>query len=199
MKTTNKLILTFAMTIALGSIVNAQENQSNDKTRFSIEIDPATFILDGYSVHLRVQPKNSNHLLIGAGVYAMDFPDLIVEFNPENKDEGWDVRLNQGYGLFGEYHFSEVNQKFFVGTQLSIQQYKIENENEVGTEEFNNFLGMAYAGYTIKPFNSNSLYFKPWAGIGYTTKVSGETKIGDSEYDVAPVLMFATLHVGYTF
>jgi hypothetical protein len=199
MKTTNKLILALALIIGLVNVVSAQKNESNDKTRFSVEIDPITFPLNGYGVHLIVQPKTSNHLLIGAGTYAMNIPDLLVGFNPENKDKGWNVRLNQGYGLFGEYHFSEVNKKLFVGTQLAFQQYKIENGNELGTEKFNNFLVMAYLGYTIKPFVNNGLYFEPWAGMGYTTKMSGETKIGNSEYDIAPALMFATLHIGYTF
>jgi len=193
--------ITLGLSILLMSVgVFAQEEkQQSNKTEFSVEIDPATFAFNGYGVHLRVKPKNSEHLLIGVGVYAMDFPDLIVDFNPENKDKGWDVRLNQGIGLFGEYHFSEVNKKFFVGVQLASQEYKIENENEVGSEKFSTFLGLGYAGYTIKPFKSNGLYIKPWMGIGYTSKTGGENKLGDSEYDISPILLFGAVHLGYTF
>lgn len=168
------------------------------KTKFSIEIDPATFVFKGYSAHFRVQPKNCDHLLFGVGIYAMDMPSVLVDFNKKNKDEGWDVRLNQGIGLFGEHHFTEVNRKWFVGAQMSIQEYKIENEIITGSEKFTNFLAMGYFGYTIKPFKSN-LYIKPWAGIGYTTKISGINTLGTFEYDIAPVSMFATLHIGYTF
>ena len=40
---------------------------------------------------------------------------------------------------------------------------------------------------------------KPWAGIGYTGNISGENKVGDKEYNIAPVVMFMTFHLGYTF
>ncbi len=57
---------------------------------------------------------------------------------------------------------------------------------------------MGYIGYTFQPFD-NGFYIKPWAGLGYTTKVAGENILDGHGYDVAPVTMFVTLHVGYTF
>jgi len=199
MKKSSKVILALSLIIGMSTSVSAQENETTNKTKFSIEIDPATFAFKGYGVHLRIQPKNSKHLLVGAGIYAMDFPDMIVDFNPENKNKGWDVRLSQGVGLFGEYHFSEVNKKWFVGTQLALQEYEIENVNEVGSEKFNTFLGLAYGGYTIQPFKNNGFYIKTWMGVGYTTKTGGENKLGNSEYEVSPILLFAAEHLGYTF
>jgi len=176
--------------------VTAQEVER--KTKFSIEIDPATFVFNGYAAHLRIQPKTFDHLLFGVGIYAMDIPSLLVDFNKNNKDEGWNVRLNKGFGLFGEHHFSEVNKKWFVGAQASIQEYKIENDNLVGDNKFTNVLAMGYVGYTFQPFKFN-LHIKPWAGIGYTSKISGDNIIAGQEYDISPITMFATLHIGYTF
>jgi hypothetical protein len=43
------------------------------------------------------------------------------------------------------------------------------------------------------------MYIKPWMGLGYTTKVSGDNSIDGKEYDIAPLVPFLTLHVGYTF
>ncbi len=192
------VILGLTLMVTINSKASAQERETT-KTKFSIEIDPATFAFKGYGVHLRMQPKNNDHLLIGVGTYAMDFPDLIVNFNPKNKDKGWDVRLTQGYGLFGEFHFSEVNKKFFIGTQLATQAYEIKNKNEPGSEDFNTFLGLGYGGYTIQPFKNNGFYIKTWMGVGYTAKTKGESKLGNSEYDVSPVLLFAAVHLGYTF
>lgn len=168
------------------------------KTKYSLEIDPATFGFNGYGVHLRIQPKTCEHLLFGAGIYTMDFPDLFVGFNPKNKDKGWEVRLNQGAGIFAEHHFSEVNRKWFVGAQSSLQQYKIEKAETAGSEQFTNGLLMAYGGYTFKPFGEH-FYIKPWAGVGASFKLDGENTIGGQEYDIAPVTMFSTLHLGYTF
>lgn len=194
---------TITATLILGLLMtftaSAQEaNSSNKKASFSVEIDPMTFGFKGYGFHLRMSPKNSDHLLLGLGAYAMDFPSVLVDLNKKNKDQGWSTRLNQGYGLFAEHHFTEVNKKWFVGGQLAIQEYKIENETTDGSEKFSNFLLMAYTGYTWQPFDFN-LYIKPWMGIGYTSKVTGENVLGGKTYDIAPILMFATLHVGYTF
>ncbi|MEL6537533.1 MAG: hypothetical protein AAFQ98_19080, partial [Bacteroidota bacterium] len=111
---------------------------------------------------------------------------------------GWQVRLNQGYGLFGEYHFSTVNQGGFLGAQVGLQQHKISHAEVSGEATFTNLLAMGYFGYTIKPFRNN-LYLKPWAGVGYTSRIAGSPQIGDFQYHIAPMTMFATLHIGYTF
>lgn len=200
MKTKFKLsMVVLALTIiSISAFAQESEKTTGRKTKISVEIDPATFAFNGYSAHLRIQPKNCDHLLFGAGIYAMDLPSVLVDFNKENKDKGWDVRINNGIGLFAEHHFTEVNRKWFVGAQMSLQEYKVENEAVAGSEKFTNILAMGYFGYTIKPFKNN-LYIKPWAGIGYTSKVSGKNTLGTLEYDIAPITMFATLHLGYTF
>jgi hypothetical protein len=190
--------LSFFLFINAGTVSGQIDNAKGRKAHFSIEIDPATFVFNGYSAHLRFQPQNADHLLIGLGIYAMDMPDLFVDFNSANKDQGWDVRLDQGYGLFGEYFFDEVNQRWFVGAQLSAQVFRIEQTSAVGHESFTNGLLMGYGGYSFKPF-AFDLYIKPWAGVGYTTKLSGTNRLGDAEYDIAPITMFATLHLGYMF
>lgn len=196
----NKFIkIVFALALVSNFNINAQQaNENNNKTKISVEIDPVTFVFNGFSAHLRIQPKNSDHLLLGVGVYSMDMPDVFVDFNESNKGKGWDVRLNQGYGLFGEHHFSEVNRKWFVGGQVALQQYKIEKESISGSEKFTNILLMAYGGYTWQLFDSN-FYVKPWAGFGYTSKIAGNNTLGNSEYDISPITMFATFHIGYTF
>jgi len=196
MKIFSRVILAAILMIAMSISVSAQEKETN-KTSFSIEIDPATFAFNGFGVHLRVKPKNSDHLLLGVGAYAMDFPNVLVDLNGNNKDSGWDVRLNQGYGLFGEYHFSEVNKKWYVGGQLAFQEYKIEKDFYDGESAYSNILLMGLGGYTLQPFDFG-LYFKFWGGLGYTTKVSGDNFIGNAEYDISPLLIFGALHIGYT-
>jgi len=194
---TKTILITAMLSTSFGAFAQESKQQEN-KTEFSVEIDPATFVFNGYSLHLKIKPKNSEHLLLGIGAYAMDMPSVMVDFNKNNKDKGWNVRLNQGLGFFAEHHFKEVNKKWFIGTQVSLQEYKIGNETISESEKFTNILTMGYVGYTIKPFNNN-LYIKPWAGIGYSSKITGETALGDLEYDNSPITMFATLHVGYTF
>ncbi|VXB80969.1 conserved exported hypothetical protein [Flavobacterium sp. 9AF] len=186
------------MTLSFYQLNFAQETKTNEKTKLSFEVDPATFLFNGYSFHIRLQPKGCEHLLIGLGTYSMDLPDLIVNFNKKNKDEGWDVKINQGYSLFAEQHLTEVNNKWFIGTQIGIQEFKIEKNNTLGSTKFTNILTMGYFGYTIRPLKNN-FYIKPWLGIGYTSKLSGNNNIAMTEFDIAPITMFATFHIGYTF
>jgi hypothetical protein len=75
--------------------------------------------------------------------------------------------------------------------------FKISNNYETGNQKFTNGLALAYAGYTWQPLGG--FYLKPWAGIGYTSKLSGNTAVGKSTYTIAPITMFATLHIGYRF
>lgn len=189
-----KLILSLAMVTLLASMALGQDQ----KTRLSLEIDPATFVFGGYSAHLRIQPKSCQHLLVGLGAYAMDMPEPMVNINAKNRNNGWNVRINQGLGLFGEYYFGHVNEKFFTGAQIGLQEYKLENDNAEGSTNFTDLLVMAYGGYSWKPFN-NGFYLKPWAGIGYLRELSGSNNLNGDVYDKSPITMFATLHMGFQF
>lgn len=191
----HKSIIVLVTLIIFQTSVFAQKQ----KSRISLEVDPATFAFSGYSLHLRIQPANSKHFLLGAGIYAMQLPQLIVDLNPENKGKGWTSKIKLGYGLFGEYFFSEVNRGWFLGGQASLQKYEIAHKASTDKQVFTNFLLMGYGGYVWAPFKTNRVYLKPWAGIGYTSKISGENQITEQTYNIAPITMFATLHIGYTF
>jgi hypothetical protein len=177
----------------------AQNQTTNNRTLISIETDPSTFAFNGYAMHVRIKPKNSKHLVVGAGTYALDLPSVLVNMNDENQDKGWNVRINSAYSLFSEYYFKEANYKWFVGLQAGIQNYKNTNENLANKEsKYSNLLIMPSIGYNWYPFKF-PLYVKPWFGLGYTSKISGVNHIDNSTYDIAPLVPFLTLHVGYTF
>lgn len=193
---TTLLFLTLGMQHMIGQNISKDSNPK--KMKLSIEIDPATFFMKGYGIHLRLQPKNCNHLLYGVGIYGLDLPDVLVDFNEKNKNKGWNVRIQQGFSLFGEHHFKDVNKAWFVGMQAGIQKFKLTNDHSPKETSYSNILTMAYAGYTFNPFN-NGLYLKPWFGLGYTSKISGDHILDNDTYNIAPITYFATLHIGYTF
>lgn len=198
-----KIIIQLALAVSIlgaASVPAVAQGTERNKTQttFSVEIDPATFAFGGYSAHIRIQPGSSDHILLGAGIYAMNMPSFFVDLNKENKEEGWNVRLNQGIGFFIEHHFLEVNRKWFLGAQMGTQQYEIETSNFEGTKQFTNALLMGYGGYTLQPFHF-PLYFKAWGGWGYTSKISGVNTLAGKEYTISPLTVFATLHIGYTF
>jgi hypothetical protein len=201
MKTKNKLtsFAIIAIMFFSASKLEAQNTNRNseDKTTISIETDPSAFVFGGYALHFRIKPKNTQHLLIGAGTYGMDMPAFLINMNADNKDKGWNVRIKSAYALFGEYYFKEANNKWFVGLQVGMQNYENTNNNLPNeVSNYSNFLIMPSIGYNWQPF-SFPLYFKPWLGLGYTSKISGDNSIDDITYNISPLVPFVTLHVGY--
>ena len=197
MKTNLKKIAVLLLALISTTSTNliAQEKSRENKTTFSIETDPSTFLFKGYAFHIRIKPKNNKHLVIGAGSYALDMPNFLVNLNADNKDKGWNVRINSAVSLFGEYYFKEANNKWFVGMQVGVQNFKNTNDNIANTEnKYRNLLLMPSLGYNWHPFK-NGLYVKPWLGLGYTTKIAGN----NSTYKLSPFTSFLTLHIGYTF
>jgi len=170
------------------------------RTVYSLETDPSTFAFNGYALHLRIAPAASRHWVLGAGVYALDLPNAMVDLDAANRGQGWKVRLDHGLGLFAEYFFDPARKGWLVGTQLAVQQYRVTNSNSPGSSaRFTNTLLMVHAGYRWYPGENRRWYVQPWMGVGYSNKISGQTTVGTRTYDVAPLMLFATVHIGYTF
>lgn len=168
-------------------------------SRLSVEVDPITFLLKGYSLHVRYQPMFTDQFLIGIGTYAMNLPEHIVHLRPANRDKGWDVRIRSAYFVTGEFYAKQANHGWFIGEQIGFQSFKISNNAEVrGKASFNNLLLMTYAGYSWHPYKG-SFFVKPWVGLGFTEMVDGINKVDDLTYDVGPLFPFFTVHLGYTF
>lgn len=167
--------------------------------RISVEVDPTTFLFNGYSFHLRYQPVIAGKFVIGLGTYALDLPDFYVDMNKVNRDAGWAVRIRSAHFITGEFFRKKANQGWFIGEQVGFQSYKVSLAREArGSARFNNLLLMTYVGYSWHPYKG-SFYIKPWVGVGFSEKVDGINKIGTTRYDVSPFFPFFTFHAGYTF
>ncbi len=186
-----KKLLTTLSVLALSTTLYAQKTDAS----FAVEIDPSTYLFSGYSLHLKKSFASLSHWQFGLGLYAMDFPKILVDMNPHNKDEGWNQRLEHGYGLFADYYFDKKKSGTFVGMQLAHQKYKItKNAKDV---TYNTFLTMLHLGYNYSFFEN--FYLKPWIGIGYNNKISGSSSIDGEEFDIAKLVVFPTVHLGYNF
>lgn len=195
-----KLIFGLLLNLIFVFPLLAQNIEDKPKaSRLYIETDPSTFAFGGYALHFRLQPKNSQHLLLGAGTYGLNMPKFLVDLNAENRNKGWDSRIQTAYAFFAEYYLKAAGEKWFLGLQTGFQNYELENENLPGKQShYRNLLIMPSVGYTWYPFKI-PLYFKPWMGLGYTQKISGEANIENLDYKIAPLTSFMTLHLGYKF
>ena len=199
------ILLTLSSLLILGNItaVSGQDYipifSRNYGSRLSVEIDPLSFILKGYSFHMKYQPMFSERVLIGIGTYGLDVPEWVVNSDKDNRDKGWDVRIRRSFFVNGEYFPKKANYGWFIGEQIGLQSFRVSNRSEVlGSSDFNTILLMTYAGYSWHPYKG-SFYIKPWVGLGYLEKIDGINRIGTMRYDVGPLYPFFTFHAGYTF
>lgn len=153
-----------------------------------VETDPSTFVLAGWSAHLRVGPASTPHWTFGLGGYALDLPSLIVEMG--NPDGGWDARIRVGYGVFVDRYFRDDRRGAFAGMQLALQHLRAERPGE--EVRFIDALAMPRVGYTWFPFESG-FYLLGWVGVGVTAPIAGDTR----DYDVFPVIGFGAVHLGW--
>ena len=171
-------------------------------TAVYLESDPSTFVLGGFSAHLRVAPAAWPRWTVGAGAYALDFPRLMVNLAPENRDEGWQVRLRLAYGLFVDRTLwsRRGDDGLFAGVQVALQHFRIRNERLGDTSaDSANWLVMPRIGYLFRPFETSGFYLLGWLGIGATGRLSGETRVGGDSYQVLPVIAFGAVHLGWSF
>ena len=181
------------------------------KTEFSFEIDPIVpIVLNGLGGHLWWKPKGSKHFVYGLAIIALGtMPKMLIDANSKNKNLGWHYKINQGFGIEGEYYFKNANQNWFVGLQLFTNEINLTNDNVPEVKKHRTNMGMAVinAGYKWYPFKKEHFYLKPWAGIGYngimkcafSSEVIHNTTIGNYTYNIQKFTPFATVHIGYKF
>jgi len=163
-----------------------------------LETDPATFVLSGFSAHLRVASGHLPGLAVGVGVYGLNLPDFVPALHPDN-DDGWSLRLDRGLGLFVDYHPAGRPEGLFVGLQAAHQRYTASREGQGGADVVSDtLLMMPRVGFLWHPARNLGLYLMPWLGVGASIELDRD---GDArpEYHTLPVLAFATMHVGWAF
>ena len=159
-----------------------------------VETDPATFALKGAAGHVRLRSEALPGWTFGAGAYLLDFPAPMIDLNEANRDEDWNVRITPGIGLFLDRSLREDGRGFQYGLQMGMQRYEVSAPGQTGGDGYWNLLVMPRAGYEWHPLD-NGFYVFQWAGLGWTSTVAGSS----GAYHVAPLVPFATLHMGWQF
>lgn len=187
-----KSTLAFISSLTLSFLTSAQSQAGVD-----IEIDPATFVFDGNSLHLRYTHESAPQWRWGIGTYSLEIPDLLVDINKKNRDQQWDVKINRAIGVFTEYYFNPSQIGWFVGAQVSTQDFVIKKP-QLSNTEFTNGLLMLNLGYKWE-FKNSQFYLLPWMGLGYTKTIDKDTERKAAGFDLDPITSFMTLHLGYKF
>ncbi len=199
----------FSLLIILTVSVYSQDKEPQ-RSRFYIETDPLPLFLGGVSGHFGWSPAKLPSFTFGLGLAGgIEYPDAFINMTEENRDQGWEVRINQGMGIWAHYHFSDDRNGWFAGIQLFTQEMRLKNADFPGeTDDTNTVMMSLQGGYLWYPFSKAGFYLRPWGGFGFQSTVSGSFEpdrvdpdliVGDKGFVLARFMPFATVHIGYSF
>ena len=183
--------------LALVAAIASFTRSASADTGLMVETDPSTFFLGGFAAHARVALEGG-HVTVGGGLYALTFPSFLVDLNPNDRGAGWNVRLELGGAIFGDYYFGGNAQGWFVGAEAALQRYRYTNDDVAGQARATNFVFLPRAGYQWRPLDAG-FYVMPWVGLGYEVQIGGSRQIGNRTYDLSPLVPYAAVHVGWRF
>ncbi len=185
------LILLFVL-LTISTSLKAQNHT------FGIELDPAPFIFNGYSVSVKYSPKNLNRISFMASVYSSDFPDGMLL--KENKDNGWsEMKFNTSFAFFTDFYFNDSKTGFHFGPSVFYYDKTVSQSSTNESLTFNTVYPNIRAGYVWYPFDGMNLYLNPYVNVGSEINIDSKNKIGDNEFKPNTFNYVMAIHLGYGF
>jgi len=191
MKKTGTFIFSLFMTINIFG-------QNQESTQLAIEIDPAPFILKGYSISLKYSPKRTKKIAYMASIYQSGFPDGMM--SKTNKNTGWSsMKIETSYATFVEFYLNEKRKGFYFGPSVFWYNKSAELQPINSRVKFSTIYPNARIGYIWYPFKSLDLYLNPWFNIGSEINLDAKNQIDGIEFVPNKFNYILAFHVGYSF
>ena len=170
--------------------------QNETKHQLSIELDPAPYLLGGYSVSLKYSAENTPKIAYMAAIYQSDFPDGMM--TETNKDKGWtDMKIETSYAAFLEFYLNEERKGFYFGPSVFWYNKSVELESVNSRTEFSTIYPNIRAGYIWYPFKKLDLYLNPWCTIGSEINLDEQNQLNGVEFETNAFNYVVALHIGY--
>lgn len=162
----------------------------------ALEVDPAPFILGGYSVSVRYSPKSLNHFSVMGSVYSSRLPDKMM--GKANYEKGFrDLKLETSYALFVDYFLKANRTGFHAGPSMFFYSKSVGNQFDTGRQSFSSIYPNLRVGYLYKPFKKSGLYLNPWFNVGKEWVTKRENASHGAEFVPEKLMYILALHVGY--
>jgi hypothetical protein len=170
--------------------------QNQEGTQLAIEIDPAPYLLNGYSLSLKYSPKQTPKVAYMASVYQSDFPEgLMME---TNKNNGWkDMKIETSYAAFAEFYLNEKRKGFYFGPSVFWYNKSVELEAINSPTKFSTIYPNIRAGYIWYPFKNLDLYLNPWLNVGSEINLDSNNQLNGVEFEPNKFNYILALHIGY--
>lgn len=193
-----KKIMILALT-AFYMNATAQTNASNSgsKNQLSLEVDPAPFILGGYSFSLKFSPQKLEHFSLMASVYSSEFPDKMM--GKENYENGFrDLKIETSYALFTDYYLKGNQTGFHFGPSVFLYSKSVGEDESIQRTNFKSIYPNIRIGYLYKPFRNSGFYLNPWFNFGKEIMLDENNSIDEKEYKPDDFSYIFAIHLGYS-
>jgi hypothetical protein len=149
-----------------------------------VEIDPAAYLMSGYSVHAGAGRGRAR---LEVGVYAMELPEWF------HGNEGWDVSFG-GAGMKVQYFLLEDQRGAFVdvGASLSVRELVL---RETGARHDVHVKSLS-ASFGYRVDLAYGFYATPWVGVSYDVDDT-EAMLDGETFEMSRISPFAAVHIGY--
>jgi hypothetical protein len=170
--------------------------------KLSIDSDPSTFALGGYSLWAMAKPARTHHLRVGVGAFAIDFPSFLVPYLNRSGETGWSLDVRAVMGFAG-YFFGD-RKGLYLGAYSGYLQSRHRRDDMPGVASRDNLTVLPTIGYQWFPFATatsalRGAYLQPWAGATFWIPVGGTTTLGTHTFKDPYVVPIAAVHLGYEF
>jgi hypothetical protein len=189
------IILLFVLSIvSLQS--QAQSDTLSSKHYVSLEVDPAPFLLYGYSFSVKYSPKKLSHLTFTGSVYASHFPDKMM--SKTNYQKGWrDMEIETSYAIFVDYFLTAKRTGFHAGPSLFLYKKSAGLETSLHRTTFHTLYPNIRIGYVYMPFKKIGLYLNPWLSVGSERNIDSKNTLDGVAFSANKFQYIMALHIGY--
>jgi hypothetical protein len=168
--------------------------RSTSAQSVALEADALAYPLGGYSGIIRVTHDNGFSYALGTGRYAL--PTFLIEGQSTYDEAGWKATaeaiqvLRVGYRFFGARRDGPA-----VDAIVLNQLWRIDAERLGGEARFKT-IGVGVSGGYYFHIGS-PFYLYPNAALTYNAVYSGDRSVQGREYDVSPLGIAGSLHLGW--
>lgn len=170
------------------------------QSRYAIEADPAAYLLNGYSVTLRMMPSSAPHALFSLNYTgSVDLPDALINLNHKNEDKGWHLSCEQCVGIALEHAREAAFEGFHFGVFVMLNSFHIRNDALPIEDDFMSLQCLVRAGWMWYPLQQKHVYVNPSLAIGPQKVIYGDHALVNQIYDVSFLEFLPTVRLGFVF
>lgn len=168
--------------------LNAQDTISN---HYTVAADISPYSFKGYSFKAGIIPKNLPKTEFALELFSMEIPELVINLNEQNADQGWSEKVNQGLALYYDRKLNSKRSSFWVGAGIVYLNHSATKTNT--QYDYQQLEYLARLNYKWFPFKKSNFYVNPYCAIAARHKVAGN----NCDYQLTHFLLIPSVYLSW--